>query len=165
MHRAIDDVIDAFSNPVLYTEIHAIPTTGRSVYEGYLSSELSDQTDNFPDELIANLKITVRFEANGVNATGRATNFHDENDDALNGSLVLSAGQLDRTGNPNNDATFTVALNGDLEAQNGQIRSIESRLEGDFLGSQQNAIGGKLFGRARKGGSAQNIDGSFIAAR
>jgi len=165
MRRAMDDVIDAFSNPVIYTEIHAIPTAGSAVYEGYLSAELSNQTDSFPDELVANMKITVRFDANGVSATGRATNFYDENNNALSGSLVLSAGQLDRTGNPNNDATFTAALDGELEAQSGQIRSIETRLEGDFLGAQQNALGGALFGRALKGGIVQDIDGSFVAAR
>ncbi len=42
VRRAMDDVIDAFSNPVIYTEIHAIPTTGRAVYEGYMSAQLSD---------------------------------------------------------------------------------------------------------------------------
>jgi len=111
------------------------------------------------------MKITVRFTANGVSTIGRATNFCDENNNALSGSLVLSAGQLDRTGNPNNDATFATGLDGELEAQSGQIRSIETRLEGDFLGAQQNALGGALFGRACKGGIVQDIDGAFVAAR
>ncbi len=111
------------------------------------------------------MKITVRFTANGVSTIGRATIFCDENNNALSGSLVLSTGQLDRTGNPNNDATFATGLDGELEAQSGQIRSIETRLEGDFLGAQQNALGGALFGRASKGGTVQDIDGAFVAAR
>ena len=165
MREAFEDLVQIFSDPVVYTELQNIPTTGTVNYDGYFVAELSNKGDGLPDELVANLSLTVRFEANGVDVSGEASNFFDGDNNQLAGALSVSAGELDRTGNPNDDATFTAGLSGDLSANSVGSFSVATRLEGDFLGQQNDALGGAVFGRVTQGGQAQDIDGSFLTAR
>ncbi len=165
MRSAMSDLLDFYANPISYTTLSQIPTTGSARYTGYLSGELSNSSDTIPDSLIANLTIDVEFGATTFVASGQATNFFDDANEPVTGSLVLAVGQLDRSGNPNDDATFTMTADGQLTTAGGDQFDISSRLEGDFLGAQHNALGGAALGRATAGGQLQDFDGSFIAAR
>ena len=165
MQAALDDLLDIFSSPVVYTDLNDVPTTGAATFNGYFSAQLANPNDDLPDELISNLDLAVDFDASGVNVTGVAENFFDEENHALSGSLAISAGALDRTGNPNLDATFTAQLTGTLTLNGGETLDIESRFEGDFLGPQYDALGGAVFGRVTFGGNVQDIDGRILAAR
>ena len=165
MIEALDSLADAFSSPIVYSPLQNIPTTGTATYDGYFFVELSNGSDSLPDELIANLRLQVSFNPNNVSAGGSASNFFDENQDTLSGEVTLTSSNLDRTGNPNSDATFTASMSGNLSPKTGSDFGIAARLEGDFLGASHDALGGAVFGRATQDGELQDVDGRFIAAR
>lgn len=164
MRAASEDLLDIYADPINYTALSGVPTTGSASYRGYLSGELSNVSDDLPDNLIGNLTIDIQF-GTALSVTGTATNFFDEDNNAVSGSLSLSGGQLDRTGNPNQDATFVLLADGLLTDDDGDQMDLASQLEGDFLGAQHNALGGAVFGRVTSGSSVQDFDGNFITAR
>lgn len=152
------------SNPT-YTALSSVQTSGSAVYQGYLYGDLSNTSDTVPDSLIGTLSLNAGFTASSATLTGSVTNFVDENDADLSGSLVLSGGGLNRAGNPASDATLTVGAAGTLTDSTGQQLAIGVQLEGDFLGGAAGAIGGEVLGGVTVNGTDQNFDGGFIAAK
>lgn len=153
------------TNPPVYTALTLVPTTGSATYRGYLYGDLANQTDAVTDTLIGGLTMQVGYTATSVAITGAAENFVDAANAPLTGSLALSGAQLNRAGNPANDATLTVAAGGTLTDGGGRQLAIGLQLEGDFLGGAGGAIGGEALGRVTVNGASQNFDGGFIAAQ
>jgi len=152
------------SNPPVYTALSAIPTTGGAEYNGFIYGEFSNSSDEITDSMIGSLQLEVGFNAGGASFDGTADGFVDEDDNALTGRLTVSGGSLNRAGNPADDATVGVVLTGvltDTAARDLAFSSVT--LEGDFLGSANNAIGGAALGRVTVGGVDQDFDGGFIA--
>lgn len=154
------------TNPPVYTALSAIPTTGSADYDGYIYGELSNDSDDVADSLIGSLSLEVGFTAGGASFGGTATGFVDEDDAELTGSLTVNNGTLNRGGNPAGDATIGITLAGTLTDTAGQDLTFSSvTLEGDFLGSAYNAIGGAALGGVTVNGVDQDFDGGFIAER
>ena len=162
---AATGLLNTHADPVSYTSLGDIPSSGTATFEGYAYGTLDDQSDTVTDSLIGDLTVTVSFGNNNTLLTGSITNFTDENDDALTGTISLTDGNFDRSGNPSADPTIGVTISGEIVDNQSQTLSINGRLEGDFLSSNAAAMGGELLGTVSVNGERQNIDGGFIAER
>lgn len=154
-----------FTNPISYTSLASLPKAGTSIYTGYFYGNFSNSSDSVIDRLTADLEISISFTASSAIVTGRADNFFDSSDIPMSGHLDLTAGFLDRAGNPNDDATFEALAGGLLTQNSGQEINLRTLLEGDFLGVDHHAIGGAVFGRGTVNGESQDFDGGFITKR
>jgi hypothetical protein len=152
-------------SPITYTELSTIPVSGGAEYNGYLGGTLSNKSDAITDSIVGDMSLSITFASTSPSVTGTATNFRDADDAVMTGSLTFSSGNFDRNGDPDSDATLTLSANGTLrDAQNNDL-VFGGQLEGDFLGSQYDAVGGEVLGRVTQGGVDQNFDGTFIAER
>ncbi len=162
---ATQGLLTAHANPVSYASISALPTTGTFTYNGYAYGDLSNTSDGITDTLIGDMEMTVTFTASSATVSGQINGFTDDDGDPLTGSLALSAGALDRAGDPNSDSTFGVDVNGALTDDASRVLSIGARFEGDFIGANHAAVGGEFLGTVASGGSVQDLDGGFIGER
>lgn len=164
MKTARNALLSAYS-PITYTNLGAIQTSGAATYDGYIWGDLLNTTDAVTDAVLGEMTLAVAFNNDRVVVSGDAFNFRDAQDAAMDGTLTFSGGTLDRNGDPTVDATFTLTANGTLvDAQNRSL-VFGAELEGDFLGSTYQAIGGDALGRVTYNGITQNFNGDFIAER
>ena len=162
---AAQSALIADYSPITYTELSAIPVSGRAEYNGYLGGTLSNKSDSITDSIVGDMSLSITFASTSPSVTGTATNFRGADDAVMAGSLTFSDGNFDRNGDPDSDATLTLSATGTLrDAQNNDL-VFGGQLEGDFLGSQYDAVGGEVLGRVTQGGVDQNFDGTFIAER
>ena len=153
------------NTPRAFTDLAIIPTSGGATYAGYISGDLANQSDTITDSVLGQMSLDVTFTSTSVTLTGMADQFYDDDNAALQGSLTFANGSLDRAGDPDADVTLTLTMNGTLtDAQNRDL-VIGATLEGDFLGSAYDSIGGDVLGRVNVDGTSQDIDGLFIAER
>ena len=158
-------LLETYTDPTIYTALPNIPTNGSATYDGTFSGQLANSTDSVTDTLIGAMTVDVDFRATTVDVVGSVSDFVDSDDNALTGQLTLSAGSLDRGGNPSSDATLMMLANGTLRDAQGRDLIIGSQLEGDFLGAGHAAMGGAVLGSVQVNGIDQDFDGGFIAAR
>ena len=149
--------------PLTYTELVQIQTGGIIAYSGFFYGDLENTPAGISNNLIGELNMQITFTPTSAGVVGTASQFVDDNNDAVSGQLVLSAGMLDRAGNPENDATFSVTATGQLTELDGDILDFGGQLQGDFLGATYLAIGGDVFGRIDSSGNLYDLNGGFIA--
>lgn len=165
MRAARSALLDTYADPLDYTSLSSVPTSGSATYLGYFAGNLADDDDSITDTLIGQIDMDVRFTSSSVSISGSVDNFVDDDNDALGGSLRLSNGSLNRSGNPNSDATLVISAAGTLTDDRGRDLDIGTQLEGDFLGNNHRAVGGEVLGSVTVNGRDQDFDGSFIAER
>lgn len=165
MWRERNALLASHTEPTIYTQLSSIPTSGSATYDGYLSGQLANTSDSVTDTLIGAMTLNVGFRTSTLQVSGAARDFIDSDDNALSGELALTAGSLDRGGDPSSDATLLITANGTLRDAQGRNLVIGSQLEGDFLGVGHRAVGGEVLGSVRVNGIDQDFDGGFIAAR
>lgn len=158
-------LLDDYTDPTIYTALSSVPTSGTATYEGYFAGQLANTTDNITDTLIGAMTLDVRSAASSVSVSGSVNDFVDSNDNDLSGQLSLTAGSLDRAGNPSSDATLMMTASGTLTDAQGRTLVMGTQLEGDFLGAGHAAVGGDVLGSVRVNGVDQDFDGGFIAER
>ncbi|MEL6570585.1 MAG: hypothetical protein AAFQ64_02935 [Pseudomonadota bacterium] len=147
-----------------YTALANVPSSGSATYDGFIYGELSDES--VVDSLVGRLSIDVTFAADDFAFGGLASDFVDQDDTALNGTLTVSGGSFNRDGNPASDATLRgIGLNGTLEDSDNTTWTVGIQLEGDFLGPSADAVGGEAIGRVTAGSTALDFDGGFVAAQ
>lgn len=165
MWTARTALLTTHTEPTAYTSLSSLPTSGTATYDGYFSGQLANTNDNVTDTLIGAMSLDVGFRTNTVQVSGSVSDFVDSDDNALTGELTLSAGRLDRAGDPGSDATLTMQARGTLTDAQGQNLVIGTQLEGDFLGTGHAAVGGEVLGSVQVNGADQDFDGGFIAQR
>ena len=153
------------TNPPVFTALSTIPQSGSADYAGYIFGDLSDGSGDITHNVIGSLTLEVGFNAGGADFSGTADDFVDSSDASLTGQLAVTSGSLDRDGNPANDATVGVGLSGTLTDDAGSDLVFGVQLEGDFLGTSNDAIGGAALGGVSVDGVDQDFDGGFIAER
>ncbi|MDX8350271.1 hypothetical protein SLH49_19950 [Cognatiyoonia sp. IB215446] len=147
-----------------YTDLGVLPTSGSVSYEGFLSGRLSNTEDGVTDTLIGDLSVNVSFGDSSL-ISGVASGFLDDNGDALDGAIILSAGELDRAGDPDVDATLTFEGSGELTSISGDVLVFDTDFAGDFLGEEYQGIGGEALAQVAVGGASQSFSGVFAASR
>lgn len=153
-------------DPPLYTALADVPVSGSASYDGYLYGELANGSDAITDSVIGELTLSVDFDPDDTAFSGSVRDFIDADGGDLTGNLQISGGALDRSGNAADDATIRrVAADGVLTDAQGRALEIGLKLEGDFLGSDHDAIGGEVLGSVTTDGATQDFDGGFIAER
>ncbi|MEJ6404933.1 hypothetical protein [Yoonia sp. 2307UL14-13] len=151
-------------DPIEYTDLSTVPTTGSATYSGFISGQLADTGDTVTDSLIGELLVEVDFGAVEM-VSGSADNFLDDQSNPLTGSITLSGGTLDREGDPTVDATFQFTGQGELVDTHGQTLVLNTDFEGDFLADGQTGIGGDVLGRVTVDGDEQSFGGFFVSAQ
>ena len=152
--------------PFQFTPLVSGPTFGSAVYDGYLGGDLSDSTaEEAPTtgQIIGELSLDVTF-GNSFTVSGRGTNFFDEDGASMPGDIDFLNGTLDS--DQTNGGTLSVIGNGTLTDADGNILEFGTRLEGDFLGADYDAVGGFVYATVTDAGeSDQYLTGAFIAER
>lgn len=164
MRSAATGLLDTYADPVSFTPISSIPNATTATYDGYAYGTLANTSDGVTDTLLGQLSLTIALTASNANVSGQIDNFVDDADNAVTGELDITSGTFDRNGDPDADATLTVGFSGNL-VDGGQTLNVGGQLQGDFLGTDRQGIGGILVGSVTASGSTQAIDGGFIAAR
>ncbi|KJZ17929.1 hypothetical protein [Loktanella sp. S4079] len=145
-----------------YTALSDLPDSGSAAYAGYMSTELSNRTDDVTNVLAGEVLISVDFGASDM-VSGSAQDFLDQDGNPILGALDIAGGVLDRAGDPfGDDATFQFSGDGVLTDQDGRELTLEISFDGDFLGSNHEAIGGDVTGSVTADGNGQNLLGIFI---
>ena len=165
MRSAANGLLTTYANPVSFTAISSIPSSLTATYNGYAYGNLANTSDGITNTLMGQLAMTVSLTSNAATVTGTISNVTDDADNALAGQLSLLSGSLDRAGDPNADATFGAGFLGTLTDTANRDLTVGGQLQGDFLGSNQAAIGGNLLGTVTVSGAIQQINGGFIAER
>jgi len=148
-----------------FSSTAVVPITGSATYDGFLYGDISDDGNAPTDSLIGALELDVSFGSD-TSFSGAVTDFQNADNVALSGSLTIVGGDFDRDGNPASDATIQgVAVSGILTDPDGTTYDLGVALEGDFLGSTAEAIGGAAIGGVSVDGVDQDFDGGFIAER
>lgn len=159
-------MIASHTNPVSYTPLSQLPLGGSPyTYNGFFFGDLANTSDGIADNLIGRMQLQITFNATSASVSGTVDQFVDDNNDALTGQLTFSAGSLDRTGSTGANATFEATANGQLTELDGDVLTINTALEGDFIGATFPAVGGDVFGGVTTLGGTQNFDGGFVAER
>ena len=138
------------------SEASAIPTTGDATYEGLIGYEQADFA------VIGDLLVGFNFQSNAI--SGNASNFLDSDGVRYQGSLALSNGNIDRTADPDTDFQFVADLGGSLQA-GGQTFTVNSFLDGNFLGPQREGIAGFVVGVIDGPDGTIFVDGEFGALK
>lgn len=100
-----------------------MPTDGTATYNGYIG--MSDDLDE--GAVVGDLALTADFgAAAGAQITGSGTNFIDDADEAMGGSVTISAGAIIAT-------LFAADVDGTL-TQAGDSFLVDGLIEGAFLG-------------------------------
>lgn len=159
------DLLDTHADPVTYASPADAPTSGSAQFTGFAYGSLTNLTDTITNSLIGELTIDVAFASSTTNLSGSISNVVDEEGNAMTGALSLTSGTFDRFGDPAADSTVGISFLGTLTDEDAQTISIGGRLEGDFLGTSTDAIGGEFLGTVTFGDDEQDLNGGFVAER
>ena len=166
MESAQTAMISTYPLPNAYTPLASIPTSGKYVYDGYLSGGRGETLDALTDTTTGDLKLSVEFGISSDDISGSASNFCDEDGALMTGSLTFSTGDLDRGANITSDITLTLTVSGRLTGADTNTLDFSGDLEGDMLGTNYNALGGDaLFNVSENSGTSEYFTGIFIAER
>lgn len=158
--RDASSLIQSFQ-PIEFTDLSLLPGSGTVIYDGFLLGQLANLDDDLTDSFAGKLSLIVRFESDQM-VTGIIQDVVDEDGNSLTGQLTLSGGNLNRSGNPNVDATFVFQGEGELTTNKQELILFDLEFEGDFLGSNNEGIGGDVLGRASTNNGSQAVGGLFI---
>lgn len=150
--------------PIVFTNLADVPTTGSASYNGYLTGFLSNTPANLPNSLSGNVHLQVSFGSDFA-ISGTAENFLDDMGFPLAGSIILSDGQLNRLGNPTVDATLSFRGDGSLENRYSKQIEVSSVFQGDFIGITGEGIGGDVLGRVTSEGTDFRLAGVFVVEK
>ena len=146
-----------------YTSLESLPEAGASEYQGYLAFRLSNADDLVSDSIAGELTLVADFARSEFSVSGNGHGFVDDLGNELSGQVELSAGSLDREGDPAIDATVSFNAEGVLTDHLSQELELELLFEGDFFGVGPSGIGGNVAGLATSTFGQHNIGGVFIA--
>ncbi len=159
------ELLTTHADPVTYASPDTAPTSGTAQFNGYAYGSMTNSTDTITENIIGDIRINVVFGNTSTGFTGIIENFIDEDGNAMSGSLTLSSGTFDRLGDPAADSTIGIAVRGTITDATSQELTIGGRLEGDFLGSSTDAIGGEFLGTVSFEDTEQDLNGGFVAER
>ena len=151
--------LDPEGNPLSTVDITvaAIAPGEGATYNGFVGGEINGGALN-QRRLVGELELVVTF--NGPNpglVTGSADNFFDSSDVEYGGILNVDGDTL----NPNQ---LSAIMAGNLN-DGTTVYGVDVALEGDFFGTEPDAVGGNAVGLIRNGADFNPFIGAFIAER
>ncbi len=143
-----------------YTDPTTLPAGGSASYTGVM--RLSVETSAGALKMDGAMTLTSTFSTNSL--SGNVRSFADQNNVAMNGSLAITGGVLDRAANTGVEYTYSANIGGTLSG-GGDSFAILGDLSGDFLGPSYLATTGVVAGTATSAFGAGYMFGEFIAAQ
>lgn len=146
------------------TDPRTLPTTGRATYDGYMRADLPTGDGGAREDYLADLRLEVNFATGFDQIRGQATGFEAADARRLGGALSITGGDVFR----DTDTTAAYTFDGDLDGtltDGGDAYVVDAEIEGDFLGSDQTAVGGIVFGDVDGPRGTDIFDGTFAADR
>ena len=141
------------------TPIASVPMHGSGQYEGFVTVTLAGQTNT--KALAGVMSARVTFDAH-PSITGTAHSFADQRGAPITGQIALAGGKLNRNKDYSPSPRFEFSGKGNLENIQEQTIHIRATFDGDFFGSNAEALAGKAYGNATIDQRAVLFDGSFI---
>ncbi len=141
-----------------------LPIVGRGEYNGYMRARLPTGPDGARVDYLGDLTIDVNFGAGFDQIRGQASGFKAANNTALAGALAITDGNIYRDTDPTAAYSFDGDVDGTLTGGSSSY-IIDAEIEGEFLGRNQDAVSGVLFGDVTGPAWQDIFDGSFAATR
>lgn len=126
------------------TDPGLLPVSGAARYDGFLTLALPTQTGRQPFTGV--LGLDVNFDAPAAQVTGQASQFRSASDEVLDGRIIITDGDLDRSADLAADYTFESQLSGTLSGTDFRNIVITGTMLGDFSGDTASAVSGQTFG-------------------
>jgi len=140
-----------------FTDPASLPETGSTRYDGIIALVVDTSV------LGGDVSITANWRDDSV--SGQATNFLDEENSALSGSLAITNGTIDRTADVDIDFTVVADVDGTLRG-GGNNYDFDMTYLADFYGTNQAAIGGITVGQVVVNDArVEDVDGYMVAER
>jgi len=160
MRSSATSLLLEFADPVVFTELSNVPSSMTATYDGYAYGTLAGNPSTITDTLTGSLSMSIGLASNTANISGTISNFVDDADNAVTGDLTITDGTFNRAGDPSDDPTLSINFAGTL-TDAGQDLVVGGQLQGDFLDTNYNGVGGALLGQV----NGHPINGGFIAER
>ncbi|MBU2358527.1 MAG: hypothetical protein KKB02_06290 [Alphaproteobacteria bacterium] len=141
-----------------------LPATGRAEYGGYMRARLPTGPDGARVQYLGDLQMDVNFGAGFDQIRGRATGFEAADTHTLDGALTITNGAIYRDTNPDAAYSFDGDVDGTLSDASGRY-AVDAQIEGEFLGTDQKAVSGLLFGDVTGPAGLDVFDGTFAGTR
>ena len=156
----LDDRLETLevSNPAL------LPTQGRAEYNGYMRARLPTGEDGALLQYLGDLNLDVNFAAARDQIAGSATGFATGGSERLDGTLRIAQGDIYPTTDPQVAYSFDGDVTGNLTDARGTY-IIDGSIEGEFLGRDQRAVSGLVFGDVTGPDGLALFDGTFAAEK
>jgi len=164
LDSAANSLVSQYQNTA-FTPLNTLPTSNTAGYDGYLGATIYNNQDNAVTRIVGQADIEITFGSAAITAQGSATAFQDESQGAMQGTLQITSGVLDRSGDPAIDPTFTAQAAGFLRWPDTLGRQLDLVLEGDLRGGSYDALDGEILGRHTANGGNGDVIGSFILTR
>lgn len=167
--QRFDEISDELSSlavrydAVGFSDLSGLPSAGTARYSGLILLQLEDKTDPITNALAGSIDIEADFDGAGFGIQGQAHSFVDQDGDSVLGALELSAGSLDRAGDPQLDSTVSFDGVGMLEDAQSREINIQVEFSGDFYGPSHEALAGSVNGQATSDYGQQSVSGLFVA--
>ena len=159
-YQAQAGALHATWDGIAVTDPATLPVSGSAAFSGVML--LDAQLGAGATSMAGALNLVANFATDSI--SGNASNFVDDADNAMAGTLVMSNGVLDRAANTAIEYTFSSLLAGTL-AGGGESFVISADLSGDFVGPTYGAAVGVIAGTATTGFGSGFLFGEFIAAQ
>jgi hypothetical protein len=129
-----------------------IPVAGTANYAGLVGFFEPDYA------VIGDLSLGVNFQNDAI--TGNASNFVDSDGVNYTGSLTVNNGNIDRMADPDTEFQFIADMGGIIQG-GGESFSVDTVLEGDFVGPNQEGIAGIVSGSISSPAGITVVEGDF----
>lgn len=159
---AAHDALTATVTALGVTPVDQLPTTGQAGYAG--TAVLNLPVNGTTVAYIADLSVTVVFDAGDTSVDGALGGFQSAANGDLTGTLAISDGVFDPTADPDTDYQVTATLGGSLSGS-GANYTINGTVAGDFRGPEGTAMAGVIFGDISSAGLVDIFDGNFAATQ
>jgi hypothetical protein len=137
-----------------YTDPQTLPITGEATYDGIMSL----------DSLVGLMTMTADFDDASIG--GSVTNFIDEDDTEISGTLNINSGPggINSDADTSSEYTFYADLTGELSLED-ETFAIKGEILGDFTGPEYEFVEGSVIGTATFEGETENFDGHFMGTK
>jgi len=133
-----------------------MPTTGQSVYRGYMSATLSGPPGQ---PLSGDMTIVATFDIDRVQ--GRIENIREGDETPYAGKLEIRPGTIDRTADPEAGPVFSAPYDGTLTSGIGAM-DLAGTISGNFYGDGASHAAGPLSGTFTSRHGTVAMNGDFV---
>lgn len=156
------DALDEASDDLAIVDPALLPLSGGATYDGVMVLSTNGE-DGLPSDLAGDM--TLRADFGDDSLSGSVVDVVTDDDDRLEGSLVIANGEIDRDDDLEDFYTYAFDVDGVLTEDDGSDLRVSATGAGDFLGRDHRTVVGDVEGRISSGSDRTDLNGGFVGVR